>query len=179
MSEWVHDLQNGDIHARRRATEVFTEMGPEGVPYLAGTLTNPPTPMQKMARALRPHVPKSFEGPLRRLYDPPNELMEKLATLKAIETMGTNGAEAVAAVGTMLRQPNVGLSSAAAQALARMGTNAVPVLVAALDDGDYNIRAGACYALAQLRTNAAPAVPRLARLVQDERGPIVTAALHA
>ena len=179
LSKWVHDLQNGDVHARQRAAEVFKEMGPEGLPYLAGSLTNPPSPMQKMAHALRPHVPKRLEAPLRRLYDPPNELMEKFATLKALETMGTNSAEAVAAVEKIFRQPNVGLSSAAAQVLGQMGSNAVPVLIAALDDGDYNIRAGACHALATLRTNAAPAVPRLARFARDEQGPIVSAAFYA
>ena len=98
LSEWVHDLQHGDVHARQRAAEVFKGMGPEGLPYLSGALTNPPSPMQKVAKALRPHVPKSFEGPLRRLYDPPNEIVEKIATLKALETMGTNSAQAVAAV---------------------------------------------------------------------------------
>ena len=179
LGQWVHDLQNGDVHARQRAAEVFKEMGPEGLPYLSGALTNPPSPMQKVARAVRPHVPKKLEAPLRRLYDPPDEITEKLATLKALETMGTNSSEAVAAVEQILRQPNVGLSSAAAQALGQMGSNAVPVLVAALDDGDYNIRSGACYALAQLQTNAAPAVSRLARFAQDEQGPIVSSAFYA
>jgi HEAT repeat protein len=157
-------------------------------------VTNRPAPAQRAARALAKYVPDRLKEPLRRFYDPSRNFSRKLAALEALKSMGTNGASLVPAVEQVLRQNDVALSSAAAVALAQLGTNSVPVLIAALDDGDYNIRAPAGYALANLTTNAAPmnsiafyalsragkaAVPSLMELVGSTNVPVRSRALSA
>ena len=180
LSAWLEDFQRGrTLAARERAAEVLQGIGPEGLRYLSGSLTNPPTPMQRAARAMSGYVPNRLKEPLRRFYDPSQNFSRKLATLEVLRTIGTNGASLVPAVEKALRQENVVLSSAAATTLGQLGTNSVPVLIAALDDPDFNVRSPACHALATFTTNAAPAVPRLARIARDEIGPINSVAFYA
>jgi HEAT repeat protein len=179
LSAWLDELQRGStIQARQHAAEVLKDMGPEGLPYLSGHLTKPPTPMQRAARAMSSYVPNRLKEPLRRFYDPSENYSRKLAALEALRRMGANGAASVPAIEKVLRQPNVALSSAAAMTLSELGTNSLPVLIAALDDPDFNVRSPACYALATFTTNAAPAVPRLARIARDEIGPMNSMAFY-
>jgi HEAT repeat protein len=180
LSAWLDDLQRGSTQAsRERAAEVLKGIDPEGLRYLSGHLTNPPTPLQRAARAMSGHVPNRLKEPLRRFYDPSQNFSRKLATLEALKAIGTNGATVVPAVEKALRQENVLLSSVAAMTLGQLGTNSVPVLIAALDDPDYNVRSPAGHALATFTTNAAPAAPRLARIARDEIGPMNSVAFYA
>ena len=178
LSEWVHDLQHGERDERQRAAEALRNFGAEGLPYLSRELTNPPSLVQRAAKAISGRVPQKVKAPLRRIYSPPNEMAEKIAALNALKAMGTNGTSAIPAVAKVFRESNVGISSAAAMTLAEMGTNSVPVMIAALDDGDYNIRSLACHVLASFHTNSVAAVPRLGRIAREERGPISSAAVH-
>lgn len=179
LNEWVDDLGSRDYKVRQEAVEALRAMGPEAVPYLSGELTAKGTPVERAAEAISKHVPEFVKRPLRRIYSPGRAVVRKQVALNAISAMGTNAAAAVPALGQVLREPHVGLSSLAASALTQQGTNGVPVLIAALDDGDFNIRSAACNSLGLLRSNAAPAVPRLARIISEERGAIASAAMVA
>jgi HEAT repeat protein len=179
LSAWVHDIRHGSGKEREKAADAIRKMGPEGLPYLAGTLTNPPSPAQRVAKSVASRLPDRLKQQLRRFYNPPNELATKLAVLNAVQALGTNGVPAVDAVmEVFLREPNLGISTFAGQTLGHLGTNSLPALITALDHADYNIRSVACHVLASLHTNAAPAVPRLERIARDEIGPISSAAFY-
>jgi HEAT repeat protein len=179
LSKWTHDLGQGSLQEKQKAAEAIRNLGAQGVPFLAQELTNPPTPMQKAAGFAANYVPEKLKGPLRRIYDPPNETTKKLSALIALQALGTNATGAIDAVTEILQGSHAGLTSAAAQALTEMGTNALPALISTLDYGSYMTRASACHALVAFHTNAAPAVPRLAQIAADEIGPIVSVAFYA
>lgn len=179
LSTWVNELQHGNGAQREKAAKAIRELGPDGLPYLAGTLTNPPSPVRRAAKNVASHVPDRMKQQLRRFYSPPDEVTSKLGALHALRTLGTNGVPALGAVSHVyLEQPNVAVASMAAQTLGQMGTSALPTLIAALDDGDYNNRSLACQVLATFHTNAGPAVPRLERIAGDEIGPIASMAFY-
>lgn len=153
-------------------------MGPEALPYLSGQLTRKPGPLERFGNLTSDYVPARVRAFVRRFYYPRKQVMQKREVALALTAMGTNAQGAVGALGQMLHDPNVLLSSSASIALGEIGPASVPVLVQALNDPDYNVRSGACAALSRLGTNSAPAAPRLADIIQHETGPIVTTAAH-
>jgi HEAT repeat protein len=178
LSEWLVQLRDSNPAKRQEAAEALRAMGPEAIPYLTGELTRPPNAFQRAARGASKYAPAFLKRRLERMQQPDKEVVNKYMALQAIGLLGTNAANATPSVGEVLRQSNMGLMTAAARALVHLGTNSLPELIAALDDGRYDTRAHACYALGMLGKDAAPAVPRLGRIVLDERGPIAaTAAL--
>lgn len=177
LSAWVADLQHANPKVRQEASAALIAMGPRAVPYLNRELTRGSTRMQRWTEKTAKHVPDFIKRPLRRFYSPTADVVRKHVALHALKILGTNATETVPALGTVLRGPDVGLSSAAGGALSSMGTNGIPPLIAALDDADYNIRAAACHSLGVLRAAASPAVPRLARMVTEETGAIARAAI--
>ena len=176
LSEWLVQLRDSNPSNRFEAMTAVQAIGPEAVPRLTNELVRMPGGLQRLARAISDKIPERLKRVLRTIYNPSDEVVQKLMALQAIGMLGTNGTAAVPAVTAVLRTSEVGLSSAAAAALSNLGTNALPGLIPALDDGDFNIRANACYALRELGKNAAPAVPRLATIVAEERGAIVDVA---
>jgi HEAT repeat protein len=179
LSQWTDELRKGTGQQRLDAAEAIRNMGAKGIPYLSGSLTNPPSPAARAAKAVANHVPDRLKERLRKFYEPPNELATKLAALNALQALGSNSVPAVDAVTQAFRQEHIAVSTAAANTLAGMGTNALPSLISGLDDPDYNIRSLSCHAIATLQTNAAAAVPRLESIARDEIGPIASGAFYA
>jgi HEAT repeat protein len=178
LSAWANDLRSGDARVRERALAALKQ-SPEGLEYLSQRVAARPGAIQRLTQIAGNHLPENLKRPFRRLFDPGKQILDKHLAAQALQQLGTNAAPAVPALGRMLREPNVLLSSTAGVTLGRIGPAALPVLTDALNDPDFNVRSVACVALGQLGTNAAPAVPRLCEILEQESGPIVASAASA
>ncbi len=176
LGQWVLDVKSSDPKIRANAEAALRAMGPQAVKGLSFTLVKEPGLLTRFIQSLGRSTPRILKTPLHRVFNPGQQISDKYAAAEALKIMGTNAEAAVPALGRMLESPNVLLSSAAGQALGKIGPSAVPVLIEALDNGDYNIRANACAALGELGTNSAPAIPRLTKILVDDTGPIIGSA---
>jgi len=91
----------------------------------------------------------------------------------AVDAIARIGAPAVPALIQSLSDPDPGVRTQAARALARMGDTAkpaLPELIQALRDPDEGVRIAATKALGQMGPTAAPALPALIDLLKTPDG---------
>ena len=179
LSEWVSETRSRDPAVKKAALAALQAMDEQAVTHLAGSLNRDETVLERINRTIGDKIPRRFKQMASGLLDVQRTVDRKREAVHALKMMGTNAQEAVPALGRLLRDPNVLLSSLAGTALAEMGPAAVPELISALDEGDYNVRANACSALGKLRTNALPAAPHLASILWTDTGPILGSASYA
>jgi len=134
------------------------------------TASGPTAEQIKQLRASQPqeHTPSAISQALAGIPVRPWGVRET-----AVDAIARIGEPAVPVLIQSLSDPDPGVRTQAARALARMTDKAkpaLPALTAALNDPDEDVRIAATRALGQLGPAAAPALPELIKLLHEPDG---------
>jgi len=164
---WSRDLNSPDPEVRSNATAAVRAIGSDAVPFWTKVLQRRDPLFKPSVLAVARKCPSFVRRALRRVIRPFDAAEDRLAAVRALETLGPTSP--IEPLFEALGAPDPQVASIAVNALGRLGQPAVPGLILALEHTDPEIRSRACTAVSIMGPKAVEAVPALLRRLDDPR----------